>query len=405
MNVLYAVLAVGGECGLAKNIKESITPAAADWGICILPGAGMVYAEIPEVVKIGGIFEYNWAEGAEGAAISEMAVEDFNAYLEDIGAGWSLRLSAEDTQSSAAVSLEKVHAFNGAGIKILVGLPFSQYISQATSYIERNDMLVISHAAQAANLAVDDTIFRLVPNDSYQAPAITKMLEDAGIEVLVTVSRADTWGDGHVAGVRALFGGTMESGFRYNTDAQEFSVLVGTLDDVIAGLVEEHGAEKVGVLYLGNDEFLPIMQAMRYYENVSKVRWFATNTQSFKTYFFEDSAAREFAEATQFTTTRSITTTDNKIKDALDAKYMEMYNATVSTYGYAAYDSIWLLGLTILQTQSTDVETLAGAMPHVASHMLGASGDLTLTEYGDLATAEFEVWQVSDGAWVQVVDE
>lgn len=385
MNALYAVLAV----------------AAAG----MLPGAGLASAEIPEVVRIGGIFEYNWAEGAEGAVISEMAVEDFNAYLEDIGAGWSFRLSAEDTQSSAAVSLEKVHAFNGAGVKILVGLPFSQYISQAISYIERNDMLVISHAAQAANLAIDDTIFRLVPNDSYQAPAITKMLEDAGIEVLVTVSRSDTWGDGHVEGVRALFNGTMESGFRYNTDAQEFSVLVGTLDGVIAGLVERHGAGKVGVLYVGNDEFLPMMQAMRYYENVSQVRWFGTNTQSFKTYFFEDPLARDFAEATQFTTTRSVTTTDNKIKDALDARYVEMYNATISTYGYAAYDSIWLLGFTILQTQSTDAETLANAMPHVASHMLGASGDLTLTEYGDLATAEFEVWQVSDGAWVQVVDE
>lgn len=385
MNALYAVLAV----------------AAAG----MLPGAGLASAEIPEVVRIGGIFEYNWAEGAEGAVISEMAVEDFNAYLEDIGAGWSFRLNAEDTQSSAAVSLEKVHAFNGAGVKILVGLPFSQYISQAISYIERNDMLVISHAAQAANLAIDDTIFRLVPNDSYQAPAIVKMLDDAGIEVLVTVSRSDTWGDGHVEGVRALFGGTMESGFRYNTDAQEFSVEVGVLDAVIAGLVERHGAGKVGVLYVGNDEFLPMMQAMRYYENVSKVRWFGTNTQSFKTYFFEDPLARDFAEATQFTTTRSITTTDNKIKDALDARYVEMYNATISTYGYAAYDSIWLLGFTILQTQSTDAETLANAMPHVASHMLGASGDLTLTEYGDLATAEFEVWQVYDGAWVQVVDE
>lgn len=384
MNALYAVLAV----------------AAAG----MLSGVGLASAEIPEVVRIGGIFEYNWAEGAEGAVISEMAVEEFNAYLEDIGAGWSFRLSAEDTQSSAAVSLEKVHAFNGAGVKILVGLPFSQYISQATSYIERNDMLVISHAAQAANLAIDDTIFRLVPNDSYQAPAIVKMLDDAGIEVLVTVSRSDTWGDGHVEGVRALFGGTMESGFRYNTDAQEFSVEVGVLDAVIAGLVERHGAGKVGVLYVGNDEFLPMMQAMRYYENVSKVRWFGTNTQSFKTYF-EDPLARDFAEATQFTTTRSITTTDNKIKDALDARYVEMYNATISTYGYAAYDSIWLLGFTILQTQSTDAETLANAMPHVASHMLGASGDLTLTEYGDLATAEFEVWQVSNGAWVQVMDE
>lgn len=385
MNALYAVLAV----------------AAAG----MLSGVGLASAEIPEVVRIGGIFEYNWAEGAEGAVISEMAVEEFNAYLEDIGAGWSFRLSAEDTQSSAAVSLEKVHTFNGAGVKILVGLPFSQYIVQAASYIDRNNMLVISHAAQAENLAIDDTIFRLVPHDGYQAPAIVKMLEDAGIEVLVTVSRSDAWGDGHVEGVGDLFNGTMESGFRYNTDAQEFSVLVGTLDGVIAGLVERHGAGKVGVLYVGNDEFLPIMQAMRFYENVSKVRWFGTNTQSFKTYFFEDPAARHFAEATQFTATRSITTTDNKIKDALDARYVGMYDATISTYGYAAYDSIWLLGFTILQTQSTDTETLANAMPHVASRMLGASGDLTLTEYGDLATAKFEVWQVSDGAWVQVVDE
>lgn len=385
MNALYAVLAVA---------------AAA-----MLPGAGLVCAEIPEVVKIGGIFEYNWAEGAEGAAISEMAVEDFNAYLEDIGAGWSLRLSSEDTQSSGSVSFEKIQTFNGAGVKILVGLPFSQYISQATSYIDRNDMLVVSHAAQAADLAIDDTIFRLVPHDGHQAPAIAKMLEDAGIEVLVTVARADTWGDGHVAGVREWFSGVMESGFRYDTERPEFSAGVGVLDTVISGLVEGHGAEKVGVLYVGNDEFLPIMQAMRYYENVSKVRWFATNTQSFKTYFFEDPVAREFAEATQFTATRSIASSDNRVRDALDAKYMEMYNATISTYGYAAYDSIWLLGLTILQTQSTDTETLAGAIPHVASHMLGASGDLTLTEYGDLATAVFEVWQVSDGSWVQVVGE
>jgi ABC-type branched-subunit amino acid transport system substrate-binding protein len=385
MIVLYAVLAV----------------AAAG----ILPGAGLASAEIPEVVKIGGIFEYNWAEGAEGAYISEMAVDDFNAYLENIGAGWSFRLSAEDTQSSTAVSLDKIQAFNSVGVKILVGLPFSAYITQATSYIDRNNMLVVSHASQAADLAIDDTVFRLVPHDGYQAPAITKMLEDAGIEVLVTVSRGDTWGDGHVSGVRALFNGTMESGFRYNTEASEFSVTVGLLDEAIADLVERHGAEKVGVLYVGNDEFLPIMQAMRFYENVSKVRWFATHTQSFKTYFFEDPAASAFAEATQITATRSIPTGDNKIKDALDARYMEMYDAPVSTYGYAAYDAIWLLGLTILQTQSTDAETMASAMPHVASHMLGASGDLTLTEYGDLATANFEVWQVSNGAWIQVQGE
>lgn len=373
--------------------------------VCTLQGAGMASAEVPDVVKIGGIFEYSWAEGAEGAAISEIAVEDFNAYLGNIGADWSLHLSAEDTQSSSATVVEKIQSFNGANVKLLVGLPFSAYISQSAIYIDRNNMLVVSHASQAAELALNDTVFRLVPHDGYQAPAITKMLEDAGIDVLVTVSRADVWGDGHVKGVRALYNGTMESGFRYNTEVNEFSLEVSFLDEKIADLINEHGAKKVGVLYVGNDEFLHMIQAMSPYENVFDVRWFATNTQSFKTYFIEDPAASKFAEATQFTVTRSILSADNKIKDALDAKYMERYNAAVSTYGYAAYDSIWLLGTTILQTQSIDADTLAAAMPHVAYRMLGASGDLTLTEYGDLATAEFEVWQVADGAWVQLKDE
>ena len=209
-----------------------------------------------------------------------------------------------------------------------------------------------------------------------------------------------------VAGVEEHFTGTIEPGFRYNPDISEFSVEVSLLDDALSKLIEEHGADKVGVFYVGTDEFLPMIQSMRYYTNIQDVRWFSTNTQSVKTYFFEDPDAIEFAQATQFTATRSIPTEGNSVKDHIDAQFMEMYNSTVtSTYGYAAYDSIWLLGIAILQTQSTDTNTLTAAIPHVASHMLGASGALTLTEYGDLATANFEVWQVADGAWMRISDE
>jgi ABC-type branched-subunit amino acid transport system substrate-binding protein len=368
----------------------------------MLSGTGLASAEIPSEVKVGGIFDKNWAEGDESSRVAEIAVDDFNAYLENIGADWEFSISIEDAQSLSSIALDKIQAFKGSGVDLLVGVAFSSHINLAASYIDDNDMLVLSHASQAANLAIDDSVFRLVPNDGNQAPAIVKMLEDAGIEVLVTAVRGDTWGDGLVAGVKEHFTGTIEPGFRYNPDVSEFSVVISVLDETIARLIEEHGADKVGVFYVGTDEFLPMMQAMRYYTNVHDVRWFSTNTQSVKTYFFEDPDAIEFAKATQFTATRSIPTDGNNIKDHIDAQYMEMYNATVSTYGYAAYDSIWLLGTAILQTQSTDTNTLTAAIPHVASHMLGASGDLTLTEYGDLATANFEVWQVGDGAWVRV---
>lgn len=41
----------------------------------------------------------------------------------------------------------------------------------------------------------------------------------------------------------------------------------------------------------------------------------------------------------------------------------------------------------------------------VAAHAQGASDDLTLTEYGDLAGSKFVVKQVKDGAWVECAEE
>ncbi len=365
----------------------------------LFSSAGFAFAEIPEEVRIGGIFDKNWAEGDESSRTAAIAVEDFNLYLDNIGAEWQFSLEVEDAESRSSVALDKIQAFRSAGVDKIIGMAFSSHINLAASYIDRNNMLVISHGSQAENLAIDDSIFRLVPNDGNQAPPIVEMLNDAGIEVLVTVVRGDTWGDGLIATVSELYEGTVEPGFRYNPDAADFSVEAALLDGIIADLINEHGADKIGVLYIGTDEFLLLMQAMDSYNNVDRVRWFSTNTQSVKSYFFEDPAAIEFAKDTQFTATRSVFMVDNGLKDDLDSKFTELYNATISTYGYASYDSVWLLGLAMLQTQSADPVILTSAIPHVAAHMLGTSGDLTLTEYGDLASSSFEVWQTGDDGW------
>ncbi len=373
--------------------------------IVLLSSAGLALAAIPDEVMIGGIFDKNWAEGDEGSRTAAIAVEDFNEYLNSIGAHWQISLDVEDAESRSVVAMDKIQAFRSAGIDKIVGVAFSAHINLAASYIDRNDMLIVSHASTAEHLAIDDSVFRLVPNDGNQSPPIIAMLDDAGIDVLVTVIRGDTWGDGLIAAVSEIYNGTIVTGFRYNPDAADFSVEAALLDDIIARTVNEYGADRVGVLYIGTDEFLLLVQAMDNYENVDNVRWFSTSTQSIKSYFFEDPAAIEFAQDTQFTATRLILTADNRLKDSLDSRFTEMYNATISTYGYAAYDSIWLLGLAILQTQSVDPLVLTPAIPHVAAHTLGTSGDLTLTEYGDLARAEYEIWQTDDGQWVRIDDK
>lgn len=369
-------------------------------------GVASAQSSIPEEVKVGGVFDVsgNWSvDGEEAKSVAELAISDFNEYLAAIGADWRMVMQVEDAQANTSVALDKVQSLRSSGIDLLLGMAFSSHIQTAKSYIDSNNILVISHASQAAHLSIDDTIFRLRPNDNNQAPVVNAMLKDAGIEVLVTVTRGDAWGDGLKDGVGGLFDGTVVELFRYNPDAVDFSVEVSILDEDISELVEEHGADKVGVLYVGTDEFKQIIQQMDLYENVDKVRWFSTATQADSVPdYIEDAQIREFYENTMFTAVRSIPGDINSITKHVDDWVYEKYNRTTSVFSYPSYDSVWLLGTTILQTQTTDVDVLTEALPLVASRSFGSLGHLELNDGGDLTSSINEIWQVVDGEWVKI---
>ena len=367
-------------------------------------GAGAAHAEIPEEVVIGGVFDItgNWAaEGEAGKNAAELAIMDFNKYLENIGADWSMSMRVEDSQATGSVALDKVQTLRGQGINILVGMAFSSHLSLTASYVDANNMLVLSCCSQAGNLAIDDNMFRMTPNDDNQAPAVNAMLEDAGIEVMVLVTRGDTWGDGMRDTVSEIFNGTIVDGFRYNPDAIDFSTEVALLDENIGALIEEHGAEKIGVLYVGVDEFLLIVEQMKYYTNVKEVRWFATNTQASSTLLLQDEVTINFANDIMLTATLQSAGEANHITAHVNTEMNDAYGRSPSSYALSAYDSVWVLGNAILQTNSIEVDGLVNAIPMVAEHMIGASGPLYLTEAGDRAHAEYMIMQVQDGQWIQ----
>ena len=386
------------------NMRHMVLASTA---LTLLSGIGLASAEIPEEVTIGGVFDItgSWSgEGSLSRTAAQHAVDDFNAYLEDLGVEWRMAMATEDSQALGSVAFEKVQALKGRGIDMLVGMAFSSHLQTSAGYVESNNMLVISHGSQAANLEIDDSMFRLVPSDSNQAPAVVAMIEDAGIDVLIPFIRDDTWGNGMLNGVESQFGGTLSDAFKYSPDVTEFSAEVSLLDERIGDLVSEHGADKVGVLYVGTDEFLTVIEGMRLYSNVDDVRWFSTNTQSTNEELFTNEAAAEFVDAVMLTVTKQGDSRTNHITAHVD----EILNATSerapSLYVYAAYDSVWLLGTAILQAGTTDVSTVVNAIPLVAERMIGAAGPLRLTENGDLAYAEYSVLQASGGEFVPMYE-
>ena len=380
--------------------------ALAATALTVLSGTSMASAEIPEEVTIGGVFDVTgmWHIGGNmSRAAAQHAVDDFNAYLEDLGAEWRMAMAVEDSQALGPVAFEKVQTLNERGIDMLVGMAFSSHLHQSAEYVESNDMLVISQGSNAADLEMDDNMFRLVPSDSNQAPVIAAMLEDAGIRVLVPFIRDDIWGNSILDDVESSFNGTIPAVFKYAPGATGFSAEVSMLDERIGELVSEHGAHKVAVLFAGADAFMDVIDEMISYSQVDDVRWFSTDTQSTRESFFRNEDAAEFVDTVMLTMAK-IDLRANHITVHVDGILNATSENPSSQYVYAAYDSVWLLGTAILQTGTTDVTTLVNAIPLVAERMIGAAGLLALDGHGDLAHAEYSILQASGGEFVPIYE-
>lgn len=369
--------------------------------------SGSAAAELPETVKIGGVFTLNtWQPTAnEAAFIAERAVEDFNAYLADLGADWSLDLSIEDAGESPGTSTEKVTSMKGNNIDLLVGMGWSSHILNAKSYVDSNDMLVVSYASQAVSLSTPDSIFRLVPNDGAQAPVVVAMLERSEVEVVLPVLLNDAWGNGMLDGITSLAAEqnmtlTFVEPIKYANNPIDLSAEAGIVDQELAKLMDDYDAEKIGVVFVGSEEFKLLIESLKWYENPSMVKWFGTNTQAKNPALVENADTVKFAQDTMFEASRSVSES-NAIKQYIDHIVGEEYDREPFSYTYSAYDSVWLLGLTLLQAQTTDVDALTNALPLVAQHSYGAVGSLAVDENGDLASSAFETWSIVNGEWVK----
>ena len=111
-----------------------------------------------------------------------LQLKTFNQYLESVGATWRVNLVMEDSQTDPVIALEKLQSLNSKGIKLVLGPDSSAEVKSIKSYVDSNDMLVLSPSSTAPNLAIDDNIFRLIPDDTKQSVVIAKMLDHYGIK-------------------------------------------------------------------------------------------------------------------------------------------------------------------------------------------------------------------------------
>ena len=348
--------------------------------------------------------------GIENHEGSKFGVSEFNKYLQENGAPWHLKMVSEDSATNPVIALEKLTALNAKGIGIVVGPETSSNIRTMKGYSDSNNMMLISCCSSAPALAIpNDSVFRLVPDDSNQGPAIAKLMHHEGIKVLVPVWRGDTWGDGlGDAAINSFIerGGIVGETIRYNPESPEFSVTTSLLaKEVIAQnvqeYVDEYGADKVGVMFLGFAEILQFTQSASQHDILDDVRWFGPGANTKEHKLIDDPIGLEFSTNVQFTTVQ-FAPAQNPTYDKVQAHMIETLGTAPNTFVHSSYDAVWLIGLTMLETQSSDVSVIKAAFPGIAENYQGAIGSTKLNEAGDLEQADYKVWGIRGGEWVEL---
>ena len=358
--------------------------------------------EIGLITSLTGELSTHGNDIAEGA---KLAVTDFNKHLEEMDQNWRLKLVTEDSQTNPVVALEKLTSLNAKGIRAVVGMETSASIRNTKGYSDANNMLVISCCSTAPELAIpNDSVYRLIPDSNSDGAATAKLMRVDGIEAVIPIWRGDPWGDGLEKATSVFFqekGGVFIEGIRYNPDSPEFSASASLLAEKVSDAIDEYGADNVAVMTLGFSETLQLMQSASEHDVLDDVRWYGTNAIIKEHKLTNDPIGLKFVTSTNLITTQ-VAVSDNPIFQRAQKHFIDTIGKEPSSYAYSAYDSVWAVGLSMLEVQSTDISKIKEVFFDITNGHNGAIGKIQLNEAGDLANADYEIWGIRDGDWIKL---
>ncbi|MFL6419894.1 MAG: penicillin-binding protein activator, partial [Nitrososphaeraceae archaeon] len=183
-----------------------------------------------QTVKIGALLPITGVSSSLGeseVAALKIATKDINEYFFKTHSSIGIELVIEDTQTNPSVSLEKLKHLAAKGIKIVIGPATSTDLKATQDYADKNGIVLISPSATAHSLAIKgNNVFRFVPDDTHQAQAISKLMWDDGIRVVVPFWRTDVYGNDLVKATKDSLqelGGTVADGVGYIPTTGDFA--------------------------------------------------------------------------------------------------------------------------------------------------------------------------------------
>ncbi len=240
-------------------------------------------------------------------------------------------------------------------------------------------------------------------DDSAQAPAITALAKEAGLEKIIFTWQSDTWGDGlqsSTADYLQRSGISVYQEVRYDSLKSSFSNETALLDRYVTELTEQGTAlEKIGIIIITCEQVATFLAEAANHSQLREVIWIGSDGTALSESLAQNDGAANFASGVKMLhpMTRLPAISDETNRMRVSNRIMQIHGRDTDHYSYIVYDAVWAFALAIDQ-YGYDPVAVKSALPDIVdkwSSLYGASGHIVLNEYGDRSFADFDYWYLN----------
>jgi branched-chain amino acid transport system substrate-binding protein len=374
------------------------------------------YAPIPaKEIRIGVLLALSgsgFSSGESAAVALELARTDIQFFFESAGIQEKLVLDIVDTKTDTAEALKQLAAFYDKGIRLVIGPYSSAELAHIKNFADSHGMLIVSPSSVAVSLAVpNDNIFRFVTSDVIQGKAMSKLLVEDKIKVVVPIIRNDVWGNDLIAATAGAFektGGIVQPPVKFEPGTVDFENVLDELDNAVAVELEHHNPNDVAIYLLSFAEGTRIVAEAKKHANLNYVYWYGASA------FAQNVSALNDTNAALFSYTHGLPCPLFGLDDAAKFKWEPLRERIQSVtgrvpdvYSFSAYDALWVLVKAYRSAGgNVSIDLLKSAFVYEADNYYGVSGNTQLDENGDRAFGNYDFWAIKSDtlgyAWKRV---
>lgn len=332
-------------------------------------------------------------------AILELAVNEANAYFDENAIDLTVKTEIYDSRNIFVGIEEALSHFTENNIKLVTCAGASQNIKDALGAIQQFDGLLIHTTSTAPSLALNDNIYRFIPNDSITSLKIAEKIWADNVKQIIILNRDDVWGvelADRIKTAYELLGGETDAVMEYTARLLPYclSEPLDSIDAHLDAMLQNTTSDKIGLVVLCFNEILDILKEASASTNLLGISWYGSDGILLNDLILEDTLAA--ANAAQVNLYRPVLSAgQSTLLDNIKSKVVEKIGYEPGIDNYLMYDAFFAAAIVRAKAEMGNLDGIKQGLVEALDEDVYITGDILLDGNGDRYDCSFDFYKVT----------